>query len=85
MQRAYLDLVNAKTSYAAAKESLVNLQMAFEFAKSRYENGTIDFVTYLTSLNGKNTGELQLVQAKYTILFRQLILDIYTGELNNQN
>ncbi|WP_339695557.1 TolC family protein [uncultured Roseivirga sp.] len=85
VQRAYLDLVNAKTSYAAAKESLVNLQMAFEFAKSRYENGTIDFVTYLTSLNGKNTGELQLVQAKYTILFRQLILDIYTGELNNQN
>ena len=63
----------------------MNLQMAFEFAKSRYENGTIDFVTYLTSLNGKNTGELQLVQAKYTILFRQLILDIYTGELNNQN
>ncbi|WP_421978269.1 TolC family protein [Roseivirga seohaensis] len=85
VQRAYLDLINAKTSYAAAKESLVNLQLAFEFAKSRYENGTIDFVTYLTSLNGKNNGELQLVQAKYTILFRQLILDIYTGEMNNQN
>ncbi|KYG78820.1 TolC family protein [Roseivirga echinicomitans] len=85
VQRAYLDLVNAKTSFVAAKESLVNLEMAFEFAKSRYENGTIDFVTYLTSLNGKNTGELQLVQAKYSILFRQLILDIYTGEMNNQN
>ncbi|TCL07830.1 outer membrane protein TolC [Roseivirga ehrenbergii] len=85
IQQAYLNLANAKSSYAAAKESMINLDMAFEFAKSRYENGTIDFVTYLQSLNGKNRGELQLVQAKYTILFRQLILDIYTGEMNNQN
>lgn len=85
VQQAYLNLVNAKSTYAAAKQSMINLNMAFEFAKSRYENGTIDFVTYLQSLNGKNNGELQLVQAKYTILFRQLILDIYTGESNRGN
>ena len=85
VQQAYLDLVNAKTSYLAAKESLVNLAKGFEFSKSRYDNGTVDFVTYLQSLNGKNRGELQLVQAKYRILFRKLILDIYTGELNTQN
>ena len=81
VQQAYLNLVNAKTAYAAAKESLLNLNTAYEFSENRYENGTIDFVTYLASLNGKNTGELQLVQAKYTILLRQLILDILTGEL----
>ena len=85
VQQAYLNLVNARTSYKAAKESMINLNTSFEFSKTRYENGTVDFVTYLTSLNGKNRGELQLVQAKYTILFRQLILDIYTGEMNNQN
>lgn len=82
VQQAYLNLVNAKTSYAAARESMVNLNMAYEFAKNRYESGTVDFVTYLTSLNGKNNGELELIRSKYTILFRQLILDIYTGELN---
>ncbi|MGW8121244.1 TolC family protein [Roseivirga echinicomitans] len=85
IQQAYLNLVNAKTAYKAARESMINLNTSFEFAKSRYENGTIDFVTYLTSLNGKNRGELQLIQAKYTILFRQLILDIYTGELDRQD
>ncbi len=85
VQQAYLNLVNARTSYKAAKESMINLNTSFEFSKTRYENGTVDFVTYLTSLNGKNRGELQLVQAKYTILFRQLILDIYTGEMSNQN
>ena len=80
-----MNLVNAKTSYAAAKESLLNLNTAFEFAKNRYESGTIDFVTYLQSLNGKNNGELELVRSKYGILFRKYILDIFTGEskLNN--
>lgn len=82
VQQAYLNLVNAKTSYVAALESLVNLNTSFEFAQNRYESGTIDFVTYLTSLNGKNRGELELVRSKYAILFRQLIIDIYTGELN---
>lgn len=81
IQQAYLNLVNAKTSYAAAKESVLNLNTSFEFAKNRYENGTIDFVTYLQSLNGKNRGEFELVQAKNRILFRQLVLDILTGEL----
>ena len=82
VQQAYLDLLNAKESYRAAKESLLNLNTAFEFSKTRYENGTIDFVTYLVSLNGKNNGELELTRAKYSILFRKLILDIYIGELN---
>lgn len=82
VQQAYLDLLNAKESYRAAKESLVNLNTTFEFSKTRYENGTIDFVTYLVSLNGKNNGELELTRAKYGILFRKLILDIYIGELD---
>ncbi|OEK05369.1 TolC family protein [Roseivirga misakiensis] len=80
VQQAYLGLVNAKTAYAAAKESLVNLNTSFEFSKTRYESGTIDFVTYLQSLNNQIGGEFQLVQAKYGIMLRKLILDIFTGE-----
>ncbi|OEK01799.1 hypothetical protein BFP97_09845 [Roseivirga sp. 4D4] len=85
VQQAYLNLVNAKTSYAAAKESLVNLNTSFEFSKTRYESGTIDFVTYLQSLNLKNGAEFQLVQARYAIMLRKLILDIFTGELDPEN
>ncbi len=85
VQQAYLRLVNAKTTYAAAEESLINLNTSFEFSKTRYESGTIDFVTYLQSLNNKNGAEFQLVQAKYGILLRKLILDIFTGELSPSN
>lgn len=82
VQQAYLNLVNAKTTYTAAKESLINLNTSFDFTKARYDNGTIDFVTYLQSLNNKNRGDFQLIQAKYGIMLRNLILDIYTGKLN---
>ncbi|MBO3698548.1 TolC family protein [Roseivirga sp. E12] len=85
VQQAYLDLVNAQSTYSAAKTSLLNLDNAYEFAKNRYESGTIDFVTYLQSLNGKNRGELELIRAKYSILLRKAILDIYTGELDPAN
>lgn len=85
VQQAYLNLVNAKTTYAAAKESLVNLNTSFEFSRTRYESGTIDFVTYLQSLNNKNSADFQLVQAKYGIMLRKLILDIFTGELSPSN
>ena len=81
VQQAYLNLVNAKTTFAAAKESKLSLDQSFEFSKTRYENGTIDFVTYLQSLTAKNRGDFELIRSKYLILLRQFILDIYTGEL----
>jgi len=80
VQQAYLAVINAQTFYVANKESLVNIEATFNFTKTRYDNGTIDFVTYLTSLDGLNQGELALVQARYSILLRKLILDIYTGD-----
>lgn len=81
VQQAYLELVNAKTSYVAARQSKISLDQSFEFAQNRYENGTIDFVTYLQSLTAKNNGDFQLIRSKYSILLRQFILDIYKGEL----
>lgn len=81
VQQAYLNLINAKTTYVAAKQSKVNLDQSYEFAKTRYENGTIDFVTYLQSLSAKNNGDFTLIRSKYAILLRQFILDIYMGEM----
>jgi len=80
VQQAYLAVINAQTFYAANVESLISLDASFNFAKTRYDNGTIDFVTYLVSLDARNRGQLALVQAKYGILLRKLILDIFTGD-----
>ena len=79
-QRDYLDLVSAQTSYQTAQENFEALNQTFEFIKKRFEAGNTDFYTYLESLNNKNRAEAQLINAKYTIILRKRILDLYRGQ-----
>lgn len=81
VQQVYLDLVAAQETYKAAQDNLVALNQSYEFAKTRYENGNTDFFTYLESLNNKNRAEVELVNARYSIVFRKKILDVYRGLL----
>lgn len=81
VQRVYLDLINAQETYKAAEDNLVALNQSFEFVKTRYDHGNTDFYTYLESLNNKNRAEIELVNAKYSIIFRKKILDVYRGLL----
>ena len=79
LQRTYLDLVAAQETYKSAKENLEALNQSFEFVKKRYEEGLTDFYTYLESLNNKNRAEIELANAKYSIVFRKKILDLLQG------
>lgn len=81
IQQVYLDLVSAQETYKAAEENLMALNQSFEYVATRYENGNTDFYTYLESLNNKNRAEIELVNAKYRIVFRKKILDVYRGQL----
>jgi len=78
-QRDYLDLVSAQTSYQTAIENYDALNQTFEFIKKRFQAGNTDFYSYLESLNNKNRAEAQLISAKYTIILRKRILDLYRG------
>jgi outer membrane protein len=77
VQRIYLDLVAAQATYESARENLEALNQTFEFMKRRYETGNTDFYTYLESLNNKNRAEIQLINAKYSIVLRQKVLNTY--------
>ncbi|MEQ9467724.1 MAG: TolC family protein [Ekhidna sp.] len=79
-QRDYLDLVSAQTSFQTAQENYEALNQTFEFIKKRFETGNTDFYSYLESLNNKNRAEAQLINAKYTIVLRKQILDLYRGK-----
>ncbi len=80
IQRVYLDLIAAQESYRTAQENMTSLEQSYNFVKKRYETGNTDFFTFLESLNNKNAAELQLVNAKYSIVFRKKILEIYQGK-----
>ena len=77
VQQIYLDLIAAQTTYQSALENMDALQQSFDFMTRRYETGNTDFYTYLESLNNKNRAEIQLINAKYSILLRKRILDTY--------
>lgn len=77
VQTAYLDLISAQNTYKTAKENLEASQQSFEFMKKRFETGNTDFYTYSESLNNKNRAMVELVNAKYNIVFRQKILELY--------
>jgi len=79
MQQAYLDLVAAHSTYEAARENLTALEQSFKFAESRYNSGNTDFYSYLESLNNKNRAEIDLINSRYSFLFRKRILEIYQG------
>lgn len=79
LQQAYLDLVAAHSTYQAARENLTALEQSFNFAESRYNSGNTDFYSYLESLNNKNRAEIELINSRYSFLFRKRILEIYRG------
>lgn len=80
VQTAYLDLVSAQNSYITAKENLEVANQSFEFMKKRFETGNTDFYTYSESLNNKNRAMFELVNAKYNIVFRKKILELYQNQ-----
>lgn len=79
LQQAYLDLVAAHSTYQAARENLTALEQSFKFAESRYNSGNTDFYSYLESLNNKNRAEIELINSRYSFIFRKRILEIYRG------
>jgi outer membrane protein len=82
IQLVYNDLQAAISTYNAAQENIDALTQSYNFSETRYEAGNTDFYTYLESLNNKNRAEIQLANAKYSIVFRKKILDIYRGIAN---
>ena len=79
LQQVYLDLITAQETYRASLENLKALEQSYTFVKKRYDAGLTDFYTFRESLNNKNRAEIELVNAKYTIIFRKKILDLMQG------
>jgi outer membrane protein len=83
IQRDYLDLVSSITSYESALENFEAQEQTFNFVQTRFDTGATDFYTYLESLNNKNNAEITLINARYSIVFRNQILDLFRGMSSN--
>lgn len=72
--RAAAESFNANVkSYDAAKQS-------FEATKLRFENGMVSQFDFERTRTNMLVAESQMLQAKYTFVFRQKVLDFYQGK-----
>ncbi|MDX5348220.1 MAG: TolC family protein [Hymenobacteraceae bacterium] len=77
VQQAYHDVVTAKQKYQTVQTELEAVQKSFDYAKRKYDSGSIDFFVYLETLNNKSKAEVQLLQSQYEFYLKQQVLNLY--------
>ena len=77
--QATTDARAAKESYAAAQVALEAQELAFEYAKDRYDIGDINAFDFSQSKQRYDNAQLELNRSKYDYIFRIKILELYFG------
>jgi len=79
IKTAYTDFQGAIKSYEAANKSFIAQKKALDYAKERYQLGLLNAFDYNQVKTRLITVEANLLQAKYTYLFKQKVLEYYYG------
>lgn len=81
--QAHLDAKASNKAYEAAKLAVNANELAFEYAEKRYEVGISNSLDFAQSKILYQNSQVQLIQAKYDLLFRLKLLELYTeGKIN---
>jgi len=74
-----LDVHAAEKSYASAVETYEANKEAFNTIQQRYNVGLVNSVDYNTSLTNYDKAQNDMIEAKYTVIFRSKVIDYYLG------
>ena len=77
--QAYNDAKNAKKSFEAAEKTEEARQLAFEYARERYNVGLINAFDFNQSKVQFENSQSDLLRAKYEYLFKIKVLEYYFG------
>lgn len=80
MQQAYYNALAAQRQYCASSTAADAAQEAFRLVQHKYENGKATQTEYEESRTRMLKAVADLIQAKYTYIFRSKILNFYQGE-----
>ncbi|WP_243664764.1 TolC family protein [Rhodothermus marinus] len=81
VRQAYLDYETARQQYRAAQAQLQAARQALEAAQERYNVGSATLVELTQARATYVRAESDLVRARYTLVFRQKLIDYYVGTL----
>ncbi|AZQ43314.1 TolC family protein [Nonlabens ponticola] len=77
--QAYVDVQGSRKSYEAAKTALESQELAYDYAKERYDVGLTNAFDFSQSKLRLNNAKINLNQAKFDYLFRLKVLELYFG------
>jgi len=77
--QAYVDAKGALKSYEAAELALESQQLAYDYAKERYDVGLTNAFDFSQSQNQFVTAQSDVVRTKYDFIFKLKVLEFYFG------
>ncbi|QII72655.1 TolC family protein [Apibacter sp. B2966] len=80
IQTSYFDVNSAFQTFTSAKELVASTELSYEFAQKSFTAGKINIYDLNTARNNYFNALSQMLQAKYSFLFRLKILDFYIGK-----
>ncbi|MEN2283497.1 TolC family protein [Algoriphagus sp. SE2] len=85
IETAYNSALAAEQSYEASLIQVESLQESFRIAQQRFDLGAINSVDFQVAQNNLFNAQADLLNAKYTYIFRVKVLDFYLGNPINLN
>ncbi|MBN3581819.1 TolC family protein [Algoriphagus aestuarii] len=85
IETAYNSALAAQLTYESSLVQVQSLQETFRIAQQRFDLGAINSVDFQVAQNNLFNAQADLLNAKYTYIFRVKVLDFYLGNPINLN
>jgi outer membrane protein len=85
IETAYNSAFSSELSYQASLVRVKSLEETFRIAQQRFNLGAINSVDFQVAQNNLFNAQADLLNAKYTYIFRVKVLDFYLGNPINLN
>jgi outer membrane protein len=80
VSQAVLDLRAAESRYQSTQNAFNAQKDAFYVVEQRYNVGLVNSLDFSTAQTNRNKAEIDMIQAKYDLIFRAKVIDYYLGK-----
>jgi outer membrane protein len=77
--QAVADLKAAQSTFESTSKTFAARKESFSVIEQRYNVGLVNSLDYSTSQTNKNRAEIDMIRAKYDLLFKSKLIDYYLG------
>jgi outer membrane protein len=78
--QAVADLKAAQSTFESTSKTFAARKESFSVIEQRYNVGLVNSLDYSTSQTNKNRAEIDMIRARYDLLFKSKLIDYYLGK-----